>query len=201
MARVSLNPEQHRRLTRLIAAHRYALMPNGRELILDEAGLADFRMRLDFASDARTFASQLVRVLEDHGTLAETGQPALVSLLHWLREEVSGQAEVAAFVDGLLAPYPTGELRLDSASPVAISPSETVRALLMAAFSDGELTTFAFDHFRPVYDDFASGMARSAKVQRLVEYAEQRGETARLLALVRQANPYQYGRVMGEGRG
>ena len=86
----------------------------------------------------------------------------------------------------------------DSPESAPAHPSSaTVRSLLMAAFSDGELTTFAFDHFRAVYDDFASGMARSAKVQRLVEYAELRGETVRPLALVKAVNPYQYERVIG----
>ena len=64
----------------------------------------------------------------------------------------------------------------------------------MAAFSDEELTTFCYDNFRPVYEEFATGMSRTQKVQRLVETCERRGEMAELLARVERANPYQYNR-------
>ena len=69
-----------------------------------------------------------------------------------------------------------------------------VRELLMAAFSDEELTTFCYDNFRPVYEEFATGMSRTGKVQRLVETCDRRGEIAGLLARVERANPYQYDR-------
>ena len=42
-----------------------------------------------------------------------------------------------------------------------------VRELLMAAFSDEELATFCFDNFRQVYEEFATGMSRTQKVQLL----------------------------------
>ena len=64
----------------------------------------------------------------------------------------------------------------------------------MAAFSDEELTTFCYDNFRPVYEEFATGMSRTQKVQMLVAYCERRGEMAELLARVERANPYQYAR-------
>ena len=44
-----------------------------------------------------------------------------------------------------------------------------MRELLTAAFSDEELTTFCFDNFRPVYEEFATGMSRTQKVQMLVD--------------------------------
>ena len=69
-----------------------------------------------------------------------------------------------------------------------------VRELLMAAFSDEELMTFCFDDFRPVYEEFATGMSRTQKVQRLVETCDRRGEMVRLLARVARANLYQYTR-------
>ena len=69
-----------------------------------------------------------------------------------------------------------------------------VRELLMAAFSDEELMTFCFDNFRPVYEEFATGMSRTQKVQRLVETCDRRGEMVGLLARVERANLYQYGR-------
>ena len=64
----------------------------------------------------------------------------------------------------------------------------------MAAFSDEELTTFCYDNFRPVYEEFTTGMSRTQKVQRLVETCERRGEMEKLLARVERANPYQYTR-------
>lgn len=66
-----------------------------------------------------------------------------------------------------------------------------LRALLNAAFSDEELTTLCFDHFRPVYDQFSAGMARTAKIQHLLEYAEKRQQVARLVELVGEVNPAQ----------
>ena len=83
------------------------------------------------------------------------------------------------------------------ATPAPAQPAintAAVRELLMAAFSDEELTTFCYDNFRPVYEEFAMGMSRTQKVQMLVEHCERRGEMAKLLARVEQTNPYQYGR-------
>lgn len=76
-----------------------------------------------------------------------------------------------------------------------VRPSETdtraVRALLTDALSDEELTTLCFDYFRPVYDQFSAGMARTAKIQHLLEYAEKRQQVARLIELVGEVNPTQ----------
>jgi hypothetical protein len=82
-----------------------------------------------------------------------------------------------------------------SASPTPAQPAfdtAAVRELLIAAFGDEELTTFCYDNFRPVYEEFATGMSRTQKVQRLVETCDRRGEMAGLLAQVKSANPYQY---------
>ncbi len=46
----------------------------------------------------------------------------------------------------------------------------SLRELLTAAFSDAELTTLCFDHFHPVYEDFAAGMSKGDKIQRLLDY-------------------------------
>jgi hypothetical protein len=82
------------------------------------------------------------------------------------------------------APHPTESKRNTPA----------IRDLLNAAFSDEELTTFCFDHFRPVYDDFASGMGKGQKVQRLLDYCVRQEQVERLLAAVRKANPEKYQR-------
>lgn len=67
-----------------------------------------------------------------------------------------------------------------------------VRELLLAAFSDEELTTFCYDYFPAVYGQFSTGMSRPQKVQRLVEHCGLNGQFAQLLARVEEANPYQY---------
>ena len=67
----------------------------------------------------------------------------------------------------------------------------------MAAFSDEELTIFCYDNFRPVYEEFTTGMSRTQKVQWLVESCERRGETEKLLAKIERANPYQCERYRG----
>jgi hypothetical protein len=79
-------------------------------------------------------------------------------------------------------------------APVPEFNTAAVRELLLAAFSDEELTTFCYDNFRTVYEDFATGMSRTQKIQMLVAYCERRGEMAELLVRVERANPYQYAR-------
>jgi hypothetical protein len=64
----------------------------------------------------------------------------------------------------------------------------------LAAFSDEELTTFCYDFFRPVYEEFTIGMGRSAKAQRLLEHCERQGQLAELLAQIERLNAYQYNR-------
>lgn len=74
--------------------------------------------------------------------------------------------------------------------------SAALRALLMAAFSDEELTMLCFDHFRTVYDDFTAGMSKGQKVQRLLEFCSRHQEVQTLLTLIEQANPAQYQRYL-----
>jgi hypothetical protein len=69
-----------------------------------------------------------------------------------------------------------------------------LRDLLTAAFNDEELTTLSFDSFRPVYEDFASGMSKGQKIQRLLDYCLRREQVEDLLAAVRETNPAQYRR-------
>jgi len=79
-------------------------------------------------------------------------------------------------------------------TPAPASNTAAVRELVMAAFGDEELTTFCYDNFRPVYEEFTIGMSRTQKTQRLVETCDRRGEIEKLLAGVARANPYQYDR-------
>lgn len=76
-----------------------------------------------------------------------------------------------------------------------------VRALLNDALSDDELTTLCFDHFRPVYDTFSAGMARTAKIQHLLEYVEKRQQVGRLIECVEGINPAQVAAYRSRLRG
>jgi hypothetical protein len=64
-----------------------------------------------------------------------------------------------------------------------------IRQLLNEALSDGELNTLCYDHFRPVYDQFSSGMSRGEKIQCLIEYCDRHRQMDELLALVQKINP------------
>jgi hypothetical protein len=44
-----------------------------------------------------------------------------------------------------------------------------IRRFLTEAFSDEELRTFCFDYFRDVYEEFAAGMSKRDRIQRLIE--------------------------------
>jgi hypothetical protein len=72
-----------------------------------------------------------------------------------------------------------------------------LRDLLSAAFNDEELTTLCFDTFRPVYEDFATGMSKGQKIQRLLDYCTRQEQVDDLLAAVQRTNPAQYRRFEG----
>ena len=67
-----------------------------------------------------------------------------------------------------------------------------LRDLISAALSEDEFTALAFDHFRPVYDQFAAGQTRHQRVQLLLEHAVRSGQMARLAALIQEINPARY---------
>jgi hypothetical protein len=69
-----------------------------------------------------------------------------------------------------------------------------VRELLSAAFDDEKLTALCFDHFRPVYEGFSSGMSKSQKIQQLVAHCQRHLLFDELLARVRERNPAQFAR-------
>lgn len=73
--------------------------------------------------------------------------------------------------------------------------SAAIRKLLQDALSEEELTSLCYDYFRPVYDQFSTGMSRLQKAQRLIEYCERREQLGALLARVREINPNQVRKV------
>lgn len=74
--------------------------------------------------------------------------------------------------------------------------TQTIRELLIAAFNDEELTTFCFDNFRTVYEDFTTGMSKNSKIQQLLDYCDRQGKSYKLLELVKVANPHQYNKFI-----
>jgi outer membrane protein assembly factor BamB len=84
----------------------------------------------------------------------------------------------------------------DQRPPVPASPWNTavIRSLLIAAFSDEELTTLCFDHFRRVYEDFSTGMSKGQKIQLLLDHCMRHNRMTELLDSVKRRNPAQHGR-------
>jgi hypothetical protein len=48
--------------------------------------------------------------------------------------------------------------------------TDDIRKYLTKFYSDEELGTLCFDHFRAVYDSFSTGRAKGQKIQDLIEY-------------------------------
>jgi len=69
-----------------------------------------------------------------------------------------------------------------------------IRKLLTTAFSDEELRQLCYDEsqFRPVYEQFSTGMGKNQMVQRLLEYCERKGLLGDLLAIVEEEVPSAY---------
>jgi len=67
-----------------------------------------------------------------------------------------------------------------------------IRELVDTAFGDEELSTFCFDHFPSVYEQFTVGQTKGARVRMLVKHAQRQGLLDELLGWVREANPRRY---------
>jgi hypothetical protein len=79
-----------------------------------------------------------------------------------------------------------------SSSPTTRWNTPAIRELLTKAFNDEQFSTFCYDHFRPVYDQFAMGNSKPQKIQWLVEHCDREGEMEHLLERIKQKNRYQY---------
>ena len=117
------------------------------------------------------------------------------------RDAEAELAKIVRAAGGTPQPSQAGQTKTQPpAPPTPPQPAfdtAAVRELLLAAFSDEELTTFCFDYYRPVYDEFSGGMSRPDKIQRLVAACDRSGQMAPLLARIERANPHQYGRFKG----
>lgn len=72
-----------------------------------------------------------------------------------------------------------------------------IRRFLTEAFSDAELTTLCFDYFRDVYEDFAAGMSKRDKIQRLIEHCDRRSDMFNLLTALRKERATRYDAELG----
>ena len=72
-----------------------------------------------------------------------------------------------------------------------------IREYLATAYSDEEITILCSDYFRNVYNDFATGMAKTQKIQRLLDHCQRRGLIPNLLAALEKDRPEQYQRQFG----
>jgi formylglycine-generating enzyme len=75
--------------------------------------------------------------------------------------------------------------------------SADIRKFLTELFSDEELTILCYDYFRDVYDDFALGMAKGQKIQRLIERCDHREAVPSLLAALSAERAAQYNARFG----
>ena len=72
-----------------------------------------------------------------------------------------------------------------------------IRKFLAELFSDEELTILSYDYFRDVYDDFALGMSKGQKIQRLIERCDHREAIPNLLAALSAERAAQYSARFG----
>ena len=73
-----------------------------------------------------------------------------------------------------------------------------IRQHLTSAYSDEELTTLCFDYFRDVYDNFAVGMTKTAKIHLLLDHCQRRDLMPNLLAALERDRPDQYRKRFGQ---
>jgi Effector-associated domain 7/TIR domain len=64
-----------------------------------------------------------------------------------------------------------------------------LRRLIEEAFTDEDLRTFCFDHFREVESQFTSGQTKGQRVLSLIRYAETRSQLPKLIEAIRRARP------------
>jgi len=69
-----------------------------------------------------------------------------------------------------------------------------IRKLIEASFDDNDFQIFCHDHFPEVRKQFTAGQTLGARILALVDHVRRHGLAERLLAAIRNANPYEYGR-------
>jgi FixJ family two-component response regulator len=174
-------------------------------------------LKLQAAADGNFFLGWLLAeqaMFYDVPTLIVTGYAVEAASTASQYEVVAffdkGTVTKKAFQDGLVRARqatlrkkrPRGRKKLEmiqsartSAAKVmrtSIPDIASIRWLLRKAFNDEELTTFCYDHFRPVSEKFTTGMSQGEKVQLLIEHCERHEEIKKLLRLVKECNPAKF---------
>ena len=91
------------------------------------------------------------------------------------------------FQTGVTYAIPTGALlQVWPKLPIDLT---AIWKLTDAALTDKDLSTLCFAHFREVYDAFAAGQTRGARVRLLVDYVHRQRRVAELLVRLRSLNP------------
>jgi len=120
------------------------------------------------------------------------GRNALVLFLHVLSDKYAETDQRQAALQHLATQLPASATHH---SPLATSSTwntAAIRQLLSEALDDQSLTDLAFDHFRPVYDQFGLGLTRNHKIQLLIEYCQRHNQIEALLTQIQRLNPAQY---------
>jgi hypothetical protein len=81
---------------------------------------------------------------------------------------------------------PSGDREPPEPARLPTQDTAAIRKLLTGTFDDETLTTFCYDHFRPVYEQLSIGMSKVQKVQRLLDYCERHDQLDTLLRLVKE---------------
>jgi hypothetical protein len=127
------------------------------------------------------------------------GRNALVLFLHVLSDKYAETDQRHTTLQYLATQLPASAAHHSPAATRHSSPATSstwntaaIRQLLTAALDDQSLTDLAFDHFRPVYDQFGIGLTRSHKIQLLLDYCTRHNQIESLLTQIERLNPTQY---------
>jgi hypothetical protein len=70
-----------------------------------------------------------------------------------------------------------------------VTPAGLVSALIRDALTEDQIRDLAFEHYRPVYDEYAAAMSRPELIRRLVAWCDRQGALAALVHDVAKLNP------------
>ncbi len=152
----------------------YVAMTRSRRILMMTHALARTGSQSYLGSAGGQSSRQRSRFLDETGARSENGQTFIAQLQSRLSDL---STEIQAGVR-----------------------TATLREFLTVTFSDEELMAFCFDHFRDVHHQFGLGMSKTVKIHRLIEYCVSRVQIDRLLQLICEQNPAQYGRYEGRLR-
>ncbi len=170
-------PPQVERLAREAAPGAHSPTPSASMAAFDQRG--------------QTVARRLDVGHTDHPSTAPVRPSRTTTVFDQRRQTVGSQINVA----GNYSTGPVAESQQPAAGEARPSPNtDAVRELLTTAFDDSELNTLCFDYFRPVYEDFGSGMGKGQKIQRLMDYCDHHEQWDELFEVIKERNPARYAR-------